>query len=52
VPATAATTAEALEAVDTHRPDLVLMDVHLRGGDDGVATAAAIGARRPTPIVF
>jgi diguanylate cyclase (GGDEF)-like protein len=52
VPATAATTAEALEAVDTYRPDLVLMDVHLRGGDDGVATAAAIQTRRPTPVVF
>jgi len=52
VPATVATATEALHAVETFRPDLVLMDVHLKGGDDGVAAAAAIQAYRPTPVVF
>ena len=52
VPATVATAEEALQAVDACQPDLVLMDVHLKGGDDGVAAAAAIRASRPTPVVF
>jgi diguanylate cyclase (GGDEF)-like protein len=52
VPTTAATTAEALQAVEHFGPDLVLMDVRLKGGDDGVATAASIRDRWPTPVVF
>jgi diguanylate cyclase (GGDEF)-like protein len=52
VPATASSVAEALEAVETYRPDLVVMDVGLEAGDDGIAAAAAIRARHPTPIVF
>jgi two-component system sensor histidine kinase/response regulator len=52
VPATAASASEALEAVELHEPDLVLIDVHLERGDDGIAVAAAIRARHPTPIVF
>jgi two-component system sensor histidine kinase/response regulator len=52
VPATASSASEALEAVETYRPDLILMDVRLEGGDDGIAAAAAIHARHPTPIVF
>ncbi len=52
VPATVSSASEALEAMDVHRPDLVLMDVHLEDGDDGIAAAAAIHARYPTPIVF
>jgi diguanylate cyclase (GGDEF)-like protein len=52
VPVTASTTREALRAVADFKPDLVLMDVRLKGGDDGVVTAAAIAAFRPTPFVF
>jgi diguanylate cyclase (GGDEF)-like protein len=52
VPATASSASEALEAVDTYAPDLVLMDVGLGEGEDGIAAAAAIRARHPTPIVF
>ncbi len=52
VPATAASPAEALEAVEVHRPDLIVMDVRLEEDTDGIAAAAAIGARYPTPIVF
>ena len=52
VPAMASNTEEAMRAVATFRPDLVLMDMRLKGGDDGVATATAIRAYRPTPIVF
>jgi diguanylate cyclase (GGDEF)-like protein len=52
VPAMASNTEEALRAVTAFRPDLVLLDMRLKGGDDGVATAAAIRMCRPTPIVF
>lgn len=52
VPVTASTTKEALRAVAEFKPDLVLMDVRLKGGDDGVVTAAAIDACRHTPVVF
>lgn len=52
VPATAASPAEALKAVEVHRPDLIVMDVRLEEGTDGIAAAAAIRARHPTPIVF
>lgn len=52
LPPTATSASEALAAVETHRPDLVLMDVHLEEGHDGIAAAAAIHARHPTPIVF
>jgi CheY-like chemotaxis protein len=42
----------AVEAADTLRPGLVLMDVRLPGSVDGLQAAAAIWARRPVPIVY
>jgi CheY-like chemotaxis protein len=33
-------------------PDLILMDVRLRAGRDGIETAAAIRAERTVPFVF
>jgi len=41
--ATIGSAAEALDAVETYRPDLVLMDVHLEKGDDGIALEALGG---------
>jgi diguanylate cyclase (GGDEF)-like protein len=52
VPTTVASASEALKAVETYHPDLVLMDVSLEEDDDGIAAAAAIHAQHPTPIVF
>jgi CheY-like chemotaxis protein len=43
--------AAAVDAADTLRPGLVLMDVRLPGAVDGLQTAA-IWARRPVPIVY
>jgi CheY-like chemotaxis protein len=34
--------AEAVELAVTHEPDLVVMDIHLLGGVDGIAAAAQI----------
>jgi PAS domain S-box-containing protein len=45
-------TREAVEAAGVHRPDLVLMDIHLKGGDDGTLAAAAIQRHGSAPVVF
>lgn len=43
---------EAIAQADDLRPDLILMDVRLRGQLDGIATAAAIRERQDIPIVY
>lgn len=43
---------EAKRLVVELEPDLVLMDVRLRGNGDGITAAAAILAERPVPVVF
>lgn len=42
----------ALEAVAKQVPDLVLMDITLRGPMDGIETARAIQAIAPVPILY
>jgi two-component system, cell cycle response regulator len=43
---------DALDAARLLRPDLVLMDIRLRGSEDGIAAATAIRAERAVPVVF
>jgi PAS domain S-box-containing protein len=43
---------EALALVADRRPDLVLMDIGLRGGVDGIEAADAIGRKFQTPVVL
>jgi CheY-like chemotaxis protein len=43
--------AAAVDAADTLRPALVLMDVHLPGAMDALDAAAAIWARQRLPII-
>lgn len=43
---------EALAAVERLKPDLVLMDIHLEGKLDGIATAQAIRERKGPPVAF
>ncbi|GAB4201761.1 MAG: hypothetical protein OHK0022_24100 [Roseiflexaceae bacterium] len=52
VPAIASSGAEALERVAAHRPSLVLMDIRLRGAQDGISTAEQIRAVYDIPVVF
>ncbi len=52
VVATASTGPEAVELAEQHQPDLVLMDIHLGGGMDGLEAAAEINATRATPIII
>jgi CheY-like chemotaxis protein len=48
----AATARDAMRLVAELRPDVVLMDVRLRGEPDGIEAAEIIQARRSTPIIF
>jgi len=43
---------DAIAAVETVKPDVIVMDINLGGDMDGIATAERIGARYPTPIVY
>ncbi len=48
----AATGEEALEKVESLRPDLLLMDINLGAGMDGVAAAELVRVRFDLPVVF
>ncbi|MGW4211023.1 response regulator [Lentzea sp. NPDC004789] len=50
VVAEAASGSEALRLVHLHRPDLLLMDIHMPGGD-GLATAEMVGKHVPDTAV-
>jgi diguanylate cyclase (GGDEF)-like protein/PAS domain S-box-containing protein len=43
---------DAIDRARTERPDLVLMDIVLKGDMDGIAAAAAIGAELHIPVMF
>src|SRR5262245_24036630 len=44
----------AIEVAKSHRPDLILMDVRIRGDLNGIETAIVIGSQfdQPIPIIF
>jgi diguanylate cyclase (GGDEF)-like protein/PAS domain S-box-containing protein len=42
----------ALVAVETDLPDLILMDISLRGSRDGIDTARMVRARHDIPVIF
>lgn len=50
--AIAASGADAIEAASQHRPDLVLMDIVLKGDMDGIEAAEVIGRKYRIPAVF
>ncbi|MBI5473795.1 MAG: PAS domain S-box protein [Ignavibacteriae bacterium] len=52
VPGIASSSEEALELVTRERPDLVLMDIVLRGKEDGIETARRIHEQVDVPIVY
>ena len=49
---TADTAPAAVAAAAKHRPDLVLMDIHLAGGSDGIEAATEIRNRLGIPSIF
>ena len=48
----AASGAEAMELVVKYRPDVVLMDINLRGELDGIETARMIKKGFSIPVIF
>jgi len=52
VPAIASSGEEAIKTIDEHSPDLVLMDIVLKGKMDGVETADKIRLKFNIPVVY
>jgi PAS domain S-box-containing protein len=52
VVALADTGEEALEKIAAHRPNLVLMDIRIKGAMDGIQTAEKIRAQFDIPVIF
>ena len=52
VAGTASTADDALRTVELQKPDLVLMDITLAGGVNGVVAAVAIRGHFHVPVVF
>src|ERR1700722_4036381 len=44
--------AQALREIERERPDIVLMDIHLKGDMDGVQTAEIIRSRYGLPVIY
>src|SRR6516162_641497 len=49
---TASSAAEAVDMAVRNRPNLVLMDIHLKGERDGIEAAREIRSRCGIPVVF
>lgn len=43
---------EAIDWVKENSPDLILMDINLKGDMDGIQAATEINRTRPTPIIY
>ena len=52
VPAVVITGEEAIQKVEEHNPDLVLMDIVLKGEMDGIEAAEIIQSRFDIPVIF
>jgi len=52
VPVIASTGSEAVHSAKTIKPDLVLMDIQLRGNLDGIQTAAEIRNNFDVPVIY
>lgn len=52
VPALAANSQQALEQAHQHRPDLVLMDIYLGDGPDGIEAADTLQTELRIPVIY
>ena len=43
---------DAMSELITHKPDLLLLDINLGDGADGVQLAAKVNTKHPTPFIF
>ena len=44
--------AQGLSLLQSERPDLVLMDIHLKGDMDGIELASIMGSQHGLPIIY
>ncbi len=42
----------AIQAAQSHRPDLIMMDINLKGQLDGIQAVEKINAESPTPVIY
>lgn len=42
----------AIELFNEHQPDLILLDINIKGNKDGIEIARNINETRPTPFIF
>src|SRR5689334_21780509 len=52
VPAIAVSGKQALEFINIHRPNLVLMDINIDGAFDGIDVAARISEAFSIPVIY
>jgi PAS domain S-box-containing protein len=52
VPVFASSGRQALEEMNTVRPDIVLMDIHIEGSMDGIETASRIPEQLNIPVIY
>ncbi len=52
VPDVAVSGNETLQIVSRAQPDLILMDIHIEGGMDGIDVAARIRETSPVPVIY
>jgi signal transduction histidine kinase len=52
VPAMATAGSQALRHIQEHKPDIVLMDIHIEGDIDGIETAARIPSELQIPVIY
>jgi len=52
ISATVASGEQALKEIEASRPDLVLMDIHLDGPLDGIATASRLPRDSAVPVIY
>ncbi len=52
VPELAVNSTQALRAIQVHKPDIVLMDIHIEGEVDGIETAALANSKYRVPIIY
>ena len=48
----AANASDAIKLAEEFRPDLILMDIHIKGDMDGIETAELINSRLHIPIIY
>src|SRR5262245_17492773 len=52
VPVAAASADEAIRYASEHAPDLVIMDIRIKGGRDGIDTAEVLRSRFDVPVIY